>query len=65
MLSIRGKVAGPQLQLISLGVLPVRLAGDDDDHDEDGQQDEDAANGHRHHSAVTHKDDCFGCECQY
>lgn len=47
------KDAGSQLQLISLRVAH-RLADNDDDHDEHGQQDEDAANGNRHHCTVTH-----------
>lgn len=47
------EVARSQLEHVSLGLLD-RLAHDYDDHNEDGQQDEDAAYGHGHHGAVTH-----------
>jgi len=47
------EVARSQLEHVSFGLLDG-LANDYDDHDEDGQQNEDAADGHGHHGAVTH-----------
>lgn len=47
------EVARSQLEHVSFGLLDG-LADHYDDHDEDGQQDEDAAYGHGHHGAVTH-----------
>lgn len=56
-LSIR-KDARSQLQLISLGVAH-RLSDHHDDDDEDGEQDENAADCHRDHSTVTHGFDVY------
>lgn len=47
------EVARSQLEHISFGLLEL-LPHHYDDHNEHRQQDQDAANGHSHHGAVTH-----------
>lgn len=48
------KITGAELKSISLGLTAHALAHHYDDNDEDGQQDQDAADRNRNHGAITH-----------
>lgn len=52
------EVARSQLEHVSFGLLEL-LPHHYDDHNEHRQQDQDAANGHSHHGAVTHLRDLW------
>lgn len=58
------EVARSQLEHVSLGLLEL-LPHNYDDDNEDGQQDQNAANGHCNHGAVTHLACELCCSCSF